>query len=93
MSERGGTGATISNVGTVHIRRSTLALPDAARLIAALNVELTTTFPEPAATHFSLSDEQLVAGDGAFLVAYLDDAAVGCGALKARRRDWWLSCV
>ena len=74
--------ATISSVGTVHIRRSTLASPDAARLIAALDAELTTTFPEPGATHFSLSDAQVVAGDGAFLVAYLDDVAVGCGAIR-----------
>jgi GNAT superfamily N-acetyltransferase len=69
-------------VGTVHTRCSTLASPDAARLIAALNAELTTTFPEPGATHFSLSDAQVVPGDGAFLVAYLDDVAVGCGAVR-----------
>ena len=69
-------------MGTVHIRRRTLASPEAAQLIAALNAELTTTFPEPGATHFSLSDAQVVAGDGAFLVAYLDDVAVGCGAVR-----------
>jgi putative acetyltransferase len=68
-------------VGTAHIRRGTLASPDAVRLIAALNAELTTTFPEPGATHFSLSDAQVVAG-GAFLVAYLDELAVGCGAVR-----------
>ena len=34
----------------VHIRRSTQASPDAARLIAALNAEPTATFPEPCAT-------------------------------------------
>jgi len=76
------TGVTISDVGTIHIRRSTLASPDAGELIAALNAELTTTFPEPGATHFSLSDAQVIPGDGAFLVAYLDDAAVGCGAVR-----------
>jgi GNAT superfamily N-acetyltransferase len=76
------TGATISSLGTVHIRRSTLASPDAARLIAALNAELTTMFPEPGAAHFSLSDAQVVGGGGAFLVAYLDDVAVGCGAVR-----------
>ena len=48
-------------MGTVHIRRGTLTSPDAARLIAALNSELTTTFPQPGATHFSLSDAQVVA--------------------------------
>ena len=76
------TGATISSVGTVHIRRSTLTSPDAARLIAALNAELTMTFPEPGATHFSLSDAQVAGGDGAFVVAWLDDVAVGCGAVR-----------
>jgi len=44
----GAAGAAISTVGTIHIRRSTLTSPDAARLIAALNAELTTTFPDQA---------------------------------------------
>jgi hypothetical protein len=69
-------------VGAIRILRSTLTSRDAARLIAALNAELTTTFPEQGATHFSLSDAQVAAGDGAFLVAYLDDVAVGCGAVR-----------
>src|SRR5213592_1595234 len=60
--------------GTVDIRRSTLASPDAARLIAALNAELKATFPEPGATHFSLAGAQVGAGDGAFVIAYLDGA-------------------
>ena len=67
---------------TLHILRSTLATPEAVRLIAALNAELTRTFPEPGATHFSINDAQVVAGDGAFMVAYLDDLAVGCGAVR-----------
>jgi GNAT superfamily N-acetyltransferase len=69
-------------IGSVSIRRSTLASPDAARLIAALNAELTATFPEPGATHFSLSGAQVEAGDGAFVVSYLGDVAVGCGAVR-----------
>jgi GNAT superfamily N-acetyltransferase len=69
-------------MGTVDIRRSTLASPDAARLIAALNAELTAAFPEPGATHFSLTGAQVEAGDGAFVLAYLDDVAVGCGAVR-----------
>jgi len=69
----------------VRIRRSTLNSPDAARLIGALNLELTATFPEPGATHFSLSEAQVALGDGAFVIAYLGDLAVGCGAV--RRRD------
>jgi GNAT superfamily N-acetyltransferase len=69
-------------MGTVDIRRRTLTSRDAARLIAALNAELKATFPEPGATHFSLTGVQVGAGDGAFLVAYLDDVAVGCGAVR-----------
>jgi putative acetyltransferase len=64
------------------IRRSTLASPEAARLIAALNAELTAKFPEPGATHFSLSGTDVKPGDGAFVIAYLDDVAVGCGAVR-----------
>src|SRR2546428_5986775 len=68
-------------MSTVNIRRSTLESPDAGRLIVALNAELRTMFPEPGATHFSLTATQVEAGDGAFLIAYLDDVAVGCGAV------------
>jgi len=64
------------------VRPSTLSSPDAARLIAALNSELTATFPEPGATHFSLTDAHVAPGDGAFLIAYLDDRAVGCGVVR-----------
>ena len=67
---------------TLNLRRTALASPDAARLIAALNEELAAKFPEPGATHFSLSDAQVVADAGAFLVAYLDDVAIGCGAVR-----------
>jgi len=66
----------------LHIRRSTLSSPEAARLIAALNAELSAAFPEPGANHFSLSETQVALGDGAFLIAYADDAGVGCGAVR-----------
>ena len=66
----------------IDIRRSTPTSPEAARLIANLNAELTATFPEPGATHFSLNPAQTAGGDGAFLIAYLDDVAVGCGAVR-----------
>jgi hypothetical protein len=46
----------MSSVGTVHIGSSTLASPDAAQLIAELNAELTTTFPEPGANVIAASD-------------------------------------
>ena len=64
------------------IRRSTPGSPDAVRLIAALNSELTATFPEPGATHFSLNEADVAPGEGAFLIAYVDAVAVGCGAVR-----------
>jgi putative acetyltransferase len=66
----------------LEIRRAPLTSPEAIHLIAALNAELTATFPERGATHFSLSAEQVSDGDGAFLIAYADGAAVGCGAVR-----------
>jgi GNAT superfamily N-acetyltransferase len=69
-------------MATLVIRRSTLASTEAAGLIAALNAELTATFPEPGATHFSLTGAQVDSGEGAFVIAYLGDVAVGCGAVR-----------
>ena len=66
----------------VDIRRARLDSPDAVRLITALNTELTAAFPEPGATHFSLSGREVEGGDGAFVIAYLRDVAVGCGAIR-----------
>ena len=64
------------------LRRSTLSSPDGSRLIAALNAELSAAFPEPGANHFTLGAAQVAPGDGAFLIAYLDDDPVGCGAVR-----------
>jgi GNAT superfamily N-acetyltransferase len=69
-------------MSAVQIRRSALVSPEAVRLIAALNAELMATHPEPGSTHFSLSGEQVTAGEGAFLIAWLDEVAVGCGAVR-----------
>jgi hypothetical protein len=59
-------------MGNVDVRRASLTSPDAIRLISALNSELTATFPEPGATHFSLSSAEVSDGDGAFLIAYVN---------------------
>jgi putative acetyltransferase len=64
------------------IRRAPLTSPDALRLIAALNAELTAAFPEPGANHFTLTGAQVETGEGAFVVAYLDDEPIGCGAVR-----------
>lgn len=69
-------------MSTIQVRRDTLASPIAVRLITALNSELMAVFPEAGATHFSLHGEQVADGQGAFLIAYLDHLAVGCGALR-----------
>ncbi|HEY4361177.1 MAG TPA: GNAT family N-acetyltransferase [Bryobacteraceae bacterium] len=74
-------------MGTVTIVRGTLASPEAGRLIEALNAELLAVYPEPGATHFSLSEAQVLGSEGAFLVAYLDDVAVGCGAVRRLDRN------
>ena len=64
------------------IRRSSLTSPEAAALIAELNAELSAAFPEPGANHFSLSGDQVEPGGGAFVIAYLDEVAVGCVAVR-----------
>jgi len=69
-------------MSAVQIRKSALASPEGVRLIAALDAELRATHPEPGSTHFSLSGEQVSDGEGAFLIAWLDEVAVGCGAVR-----------
>jgi hypothetical protein len=75
-------------MSALQIRRSTLASPEAARLIAALNSELLATFPEPGATHFSIGSVQVSIGDGAFLTltsTMLRSAAAQFGASTVRQ--------
>lgn len=62
--------------------RVDLAAPVACDLIAALNAELSARYPEPGATHFRLAEDETAPGRGAFLVAYQEGEAVGCGALR-----------
>jgi GNAT superfamily N-acetyltransferase len=54
----------------------------AIQLIARLNNELAAMYPQPGANHFSLGAEEVADGRGVFLVAHLDDVAVGCAALR-----------
>ena len=51
-------------------------------LIASLNRELSGQYPEEGANHFRLDPEEVSEGRGAFLVAFMDSAAVGCGAVR-----------
>ncbi len=64
----------------VVIGPSPLDGPVARELIAALNAELLARYPEEGATHFALALEEVAPGRGAFLVAWRDEVAIGCGA-------------
>jgi putative acetyltransferase len=66
----------------ISIRGEAIASPAARALIEALNAELSERYPEPGATHFSLDASEVAEGNGAFLVAYLGNDAVGCGAIR-----------
>src|SRR4029453_7676725 len=71
-----------NEVSTVAICREPLPSPVAERLIADLNAELTSMYPEAGATHFRLDPEEVAPGRGAFVVAFVGDAPVGCGAMR-----------
>ena len=66
----------------VTISRARLADDAGRALIAALNAELSATYPEPGATHFGLDPAEVGDGRGAFLVASLHGEPVGCGAVR-----------
>lgn len=67
---------------TIRIARAELSDPVSGELIAALNAELSDLYPEPGANHFQLDAEEVAPGRGTFLIAYRNDLAVGCGALR-----------
>ena len=66
----------------LRFRRTTLDEAVAKRLIGALNAELEERYPEEGANHFRLDGDEVEGDRGVFLVAYLDDEPVGCGALR-----------
>jgi transketolase len=69
----------------VEIRRADIESLVVQQLIAALNAELSQRYREPGANHFRLDPAEVAEGQGAFLVAYLGEQPVGCGAV--RRND------
>ena len=64
------------------ISRSDLGDEDVLALIAELNAELAGRYPEEGANHFRLDPDEVAPGRGALLVARLDGAPVGCGAVR-----------
>jgi putative acetyltransferase len=66
----------------IEFRRGSLFSPVVQKLISALNAELESIYPEDGANFFRLDPEEVAEGRGAFLVAYLDDKPIGCGAIR-----------
>jgi putative acetyltransferase len=83
MAQNGGNeSADHGTAAAVAVRREDLLGPVALPLIAALNAELTSRYPEEGACSFRLDPEEVAPGRGVFLVAHLGDRAVGCGAVR-----------
>jgi putative acetyltransferase len=59
-----------------------LASGAAQRLVAALDAELVARYPDELDLHFSLTEEQVAPGQGAFLVAWAFGRPIGCGAVR-----------
>ena len=75
----------MTSTAVIEIRRADISTPVVQQLILALNAELEVRYPEEGANHFRLDADEVADGRGAFLVAYIDGRAVGCGAV--RRND------
>ena len=68
--------------GVLSISRGELGDEDVLALIAELNMELALRYPEPGANHFRLDPDEVAHGRGALLIARIDGAPVGCGAVR-----------
>lgn len=67
--------------GNVQIRPEPIDSPVASRLIAELNIELSRDYPPDQRFH-ELAAEDVADGRGRLLVAWLDGAPAGCGAVR-----------
>jgi putative acetyltransferase len=72
----------MNSVLGIEFRREALSSPIAQLLISALNAELESIYPEDGANFFRLDPEEVSESRGAFLVAYLNDKPIGCGAIR-----------
>jgi GNAT superfamily N-acetyltransferase len=70
------------NADAITIERADLNGEASRALIDALNAELSALYPEPGATHFQLSPNEVAGGRGIFLVLHQDGTPIGCGALR-----------
>jgi ribosomal protein S18 acetylase RimI-like enzyme len=67
---------------SLQFRRSSPDEPIAKRLILALNAELEERYPEDGANHFRLETDEVSGDRGVFLVAYLGEEPIACGAIR-----------
>jgi aspartate racemase len=81
--------AIIAQLRDLDLRVNTAPLAGdvAARLIGALNAELSAAYPEPGANHFRLDESDVGPGKGAFVVATWRGEPVGCGAVRCLREE------
>lgn len=67
----------------IEIQREDIDSGRAQELILALNAELSARYSEDGTSeHFRLESEEVAAGRGAFLVAYVDSQPRACGAIR-----------
>jgi len=71
----------------VRIERASVTDAVGRALIDALSAELRALYPEAGADEFRSDPARAAAERGAFLVAHLDGAPVGCGAVRALDDD------
>jgi len=72
---------------TLRFRLTTLDQPVAKHLIDALNAELNEQYPEEGANHFRLDEDEVSGDRGVFLVGYIGDEPVACGAIRRLSDD------
>jgi GNAT superfamily N-acetyltransferase len=72
----------VSSAEPLRLRREDITSRVEGKLIAALNAELSSRYPEDGACHFRLDANEVAEGNGAFLVGYVNDEAVACGAVR-----------
>ena len=72
---------------SLRFRRGSPDQPAAKRLIRALDAELEERYPEEGANHFRLDTDEVSGDRGVFLVAYLGDEPIACGAIRRLNED------
>jgi putative acetyltransferase len=72
---------------TIDLLRHDIESETALALILALNAELEARYPEPGANFFRLDPDEVAPGVGAFLIAFVDGIATGCGAVRRLSAD------